>query len=76
MNCEKLNEIKTIINEKITRIALKVCIEVGVSSWLTKFLIKKHGFSLDSLSVIAYTSHIIFNYNNTIISCLQSCNEA
>lgn len=56
---EKLNEIKSIINEKITRTALDTSTKVG--ALLNKLPIKKHGFSLDSLSGIAYTSDIIFH---------------
>ena len=34
-NCDKLEEIKSLINEKITRNAVEASNEVGTSSWLT-----------------------------------------
>ena len=48
-NCEKLEEIKSFINEKITR-ALEASIEASTLSWLTTLPIKKYGFSLDKQS--------------------------
>ena len=60
-NCEKLEEIKSCIKEKITRRALEASIEASTLSWLTTLQIKKYGFSLDSHSGIAYISDIIFH---------------
>ena len=49
-NCEKLEEIKSFINEKITTRALEASIEASTLSWLTTLPIKKYGFSLDKQS--------------------------
>ena len=34
-NCDKLEEMKSLVNEKITRNAVEASNEVGTSSWLT-----------------------------------------
>ena len=49
-NSEKLEEIQSLINEKITRRALETSIEVGISSWSNTLPIKKYGLSLDKHS--------------------------
>ena len=52
-NCEKFEEIKSFINEKITTRALEANIEASTLSWLTALPIKKYGFFMDSHSGIA-----------------------
>ena len=67
-NWEKIEEIKSIINEKIARRALEANNEVGTSSWLITLLIKKPGFCQDKQS---FWDSLYMRYN-TPLKCVLS----
>ena len=75
-NCEKLEEIKSVLNEKTTRRAHKVSIKVGASSWLPILLLKRYvSCRTNSHSGTAYTSDTIFHsneYHNFVFVAVHS----